>query len=75
MAVISTPVNSILQLVLEKGMGENGKPILRTKSYNRVKTSAPDEDLMEVAKQLSGLQDYPVNAIRRVIETELTEQL
>jgi len=74
MAVIATPVDSTLQLILQTGVGQDNKPILKTRSFARVKTSAADEDLMDVAKELAGLQVHPVSAVRRVVETELTEE-
>jgi len=74
MAVIATPVDSALQLILQTGMDQDNKPILRTRSFARVKVSATDQDLMDVAKGLAGLQIHPVSAVRRVVETELTEE-
>ncbi|MDD4569474.1 MAG: DUF1659 domain-containing protein [Tepidanaerobacteraceae bacterium] len=73
MATVSTPINSSLRILVETGVDENDKPIYRTRSYNNVKTDAADEDLMSVANQLADIQMHPVNAIRRVIESELTE--
>lgn len=75
MAVISTPVDSKLKISVQTGLDDDGNAILKTRSYNNVKTTAPDEDLMEVAKQLSDLQIYPVNAIYKVTESELTEEV
>lgn len=74
MAVIVTPVDSNLQIIVQTGVDENNKPVFKTRSYTRVKTDAQDQDLLDVAKQLAGLQIHPVNSIRRVMETELTEQ-
>jgi hypothetical protein len=74
MAVIATPLNSTLRIVFQTGLDEENKPILKTKSFNRVKTSALDEDLMDVAKDLSALQIHQVNSVRRVLETELAEE-
>lgn len=74
MAAISTPVGSTLKLVVQTGMDDEGKPIIRTRSYNRVKVDAQDDNVLEVAKNLADLQAHPVNAIRRVMEFELTEE-
>ena len=49
MAVVSTPLNSGLRIIVETGKDENNKSIYRTRSYNNVKTDAVDEDLMSVA--------------------------
>ncbi|HHW02459.1 MAG TPA: DUF1659 domain-containing protein [Thermoanaerobacterales bacterium] len=75
MAVIVTPVDSSLQIIVQTGVDENNKPVFKTRSYTRVKTDATDQDLMDVAKQLAGLQAHPVNSIRRVTESELVEQV
>ncbi len=73
MAVINTPIDSTLQVILQTGVDENNKPIFRTKSYTRVKTDVEDENVMNVAKQLTGLQVHPVNAVKRVLVSELVE--
>lgn len=73
MAVISTPIDSTLQVILQTGVDEDDKPILRTRSFNRVKTDVEDENVMNVAKQLIGLQVHPVNTIKRVLVSELVE--
>lgn len=73
MAVVSTPLNSGLRIIVETGKDENNKSIYRTRSYNNVKTDAVDEDLMSVANQLADIQIHPVHAIRRTMESELTE--
>lgn len=75
MAVISTPVDSKLKISVQTGLDEEGNVILRTRSYNNVKTTASNEDLMDVARQLSDLQIHPVNAIYKVIESELVEEV
>ncbi|HHX24200.1 MAG: DUF1659 domain-containing protein [Tepidanaerobacteraceae bacterium] len=73
MAIVATPIKSTLRIVVETGMDENNKPIYKTRSYNNVKTDAVDEDLMSVANLLGEIQTHPVNAIRRMTESELTE--
>ena len=74
MAVVSHPYGGSLKIIVETGRDEENKAIYRTRTYNRVKPSASDEDLLEVAKQLIDLQTYPVDAVRRVVETELMEE-
>jgi len=73
MAVVATPLNSSLRIIVETGFDSEGKPIYKTRSYNNVKTAASDEDVMSVANQLADIQSHPVFAIRRIVETELTE--
>ncbi|MGI6486209.1 MAG: DUF1659 domain-containing protein [Thermoanaerobacterales bacterium] len=73
MPVVSTPVDSTLQLVFQTGVDEDDKPIFRTRSFRGVKTDAADEDVMSVAQQLIGLQIHPANAVKRVLVSELIE--
>jgi phage gpG-like protein len=74
MAVVATPLNSSLRIIVETGFDEEGKPIYRTRTYNNVKTAVSDEDLMSVANQLADIQSHPVYAVRRIVETQLTEE-
>ncbi|GAQ24583.1 MULTISPECIES: DUF1659 domain-containing protein [Tepidanaerobacter] len=73
MAVISTPLNSSLRIVVTTGKDENGKFIFKNRSFNNLKTGAADEDVMSIASQLADIQEHPVHAIRRTVESELTE--
>ena len=73
MAVVATPLNSSLRIIVETA-DEEGKPIYRTRTYNNVKTAVSDEDLMSVANQLADIQSHPVYAFRRIVETQLTEE-
>ncbi len=73
MAVVATPLNSSLRIIVQTGRDENNRPILRTRSFNNVKTDASDEDLMSVAMQLADIQSHPVYAFRRTMEFELAE--
>jgi hypothetical protein len=73
MAVISTPIDSTLQVILQTGVDEDDKPIFRTRSFTRVKTDVEDENVMNVAKELISLQVHPVNAVKRVLVAELIE--
>jgi len=74
MAVIATPVDATLQIVVQTGTDEGGRPVTRVRSFRNLKTSASDEDVMEVAKALSGLQIHPVDSIMKVVEIALTEE-
>ena len=73
MPVASSPLGSRLQLRLRIGFTEDGKPILRTRSYANLKSDASDEDLYQTALELAGLQVHELEIIRRVDEEELEE--
>lgn len=73
MAVTTIPLGSRLQLRLRTGFTEGGKPILRTRSYANLKSTAADEDLYQTGLELAGMQDHDLEIIRRINEMELEE--
>ena len=73
MAVINLPSPSRLQLRLLVGI-EEGREIFRLRTFGNVKPDTTDEDLMEVAQALGGLQIHEVNAVRRVDQSDLVEE-
>lgn len=66
MAVQRVPEDSRLQLWLQTGTDEAGKPVVRAKSFANVKPDALDQDIYDVAQALAGLQTYPLVAVRRI---------
>jgi hypothetical protein len=74
MATVATPISSTLQVIVETGLDENNKVITKTRSYPRVKPSAQDDDIMDVAVHLAGLQMHPVNSIRKVVVSDLVNE-
>lgn len=73
MAVTATNLSSRLRLVVQTGTDAQGNPLTDTISYSRVKPNALDQDVYDVAQILGSLQVYPVQAVRRVTESELTQ--
>ena len=73
MPVDVTTVGSRLQLRLQTGFDEDGDPILRTRTFSRIKPDADNDDLFMVAQEFIGLQENDAHAIRRVDEVELEE--
>jgi len=72
--VITVPRDSALQLRLVVGSNpETGAPIVNTKTFNRVKSTAIEQDTYDIATALVGLQKYPLNEIRFGTESQLTE--
>lgn len=72
MAVSKVPGDSVLKLALHVGDSPTGSPILKNRSLNGIKSTAADQDLFDVANALSGLQQYPLNAITRIDNSALT---
>ena len=72
--VIAIPQDSKLQLRLVVGTDPNsGAPIIKTKTFSKVKSSALDQDIYDVATTLVGLQKYPLDEIRLIKSSQLTE--
>ena len=74
MAVSAIPLTARLQLRLNTGLDESFNPISRTRTFSNIKTSADNEDLFELAEEISNLQLHTLDAVRRVDEYELEEE-
>ena len=73
MPVVAIPYESVLQLRLVTGTEpESGAPIIKTKSFNKVKDSASEQDTFDIANQLVSLQKYGLEEIRLRKTTQLT---
>ena len=72
--VVVVPRDSSLQLRLVTGTNPTtGAPIIESKTFNKVKSSAIDQDAYDVATALVGLQKYPTDEIRFEKESQLTQ--
>ena len=72
--VITVPRDSSLQLRLIVGTNpETGAPIVQSKSFGKIKSTAVEQDVYDVAGALIDLQKYPVDEIRLEQEAQLTE--
>jgi len=72
--VVTVPRDSALQFRLVVGSNpETGAPIVSSKTFNKVKSTAIEQDVYDVANALVGLQKYPLNEIRFEKEFQLTE--
>jgi len=72
--VITVPRDSSLQLRLVVGTNpETGAPIVNSKTFSKIKSTALEQDTYDVAGALIDLQKYPVDEIRFEQEAQLTE--
>lgn len=74
MAIISVIKDTKLKLQLDGGLNEKGNPIVKSKTFSKVKTDAVNDNLFTVAESLAGLQDMPLIGIKRVDETDLQQE-
>jgi len=72
--VITVPRDSSLQLRLVVGTNpETGAPIIQSKTFSKIKSTAIEQDVYDAATALVGLQKYTVDEIRLGQESQLTE--
>ena len=72
--VITVPRDSSLQFRLVVGTNpETGAPIINSKTFAKIKSTALDQDSYDVATALVDLQKYDVDEIRLERESQLTE--
>ncbi len=72
--VVTVPRDSALQLRLVVGTNpETGVPIINSKTFTKIKSTAIEQDTYDVATALLALQKYPLSEIRFEKESQLTE--
>ena len=72
--VITVPRDSALQLRLVIDTNpDTGAPIINSKTFNKIKSNAIEQDAYDVANVLVDLQKYTVDEIRFEKESQLTE--
>ncbi|SHI01040.1 DUF1659 domain-containing protein [Clostridium grantii] len=73
MAVMVTPIKSDLTIRVISGLDDDGKDVLQTKSFSKVKVDAADQDVFDVANAIAAVLLSPVFDIKRV-NAELLEE-
>lgn len=73
MAIVSIKNPSGLKLKFDCGKGENGKSIIKTKTYSNVKPTSTNEDVYEVGAILASLQEHTLSEVFKVDSTSLSE--
>jgi hypothetical protein len=57
---------SKLRLVFQVGMDDEGKPVLKAKTFNNIQKSATPDQLLQAAQALIGLSNDTLSTIERV---------
>jgi hypothetical protein len=73
MPVMSTATETSVRIVVQTGLDGKDNPILKNRTFNKVKPSATDEAVFAVAKALSDLQKDTLQGIERVGINSLVE--
>lgn len=72
--VVTVPRDQKLQLRLVVGTNPTtGAPLIKTKTFSKIKSSASDQNIYDVAVALTGMQKYTVDEIRIIKESQATE--
>jgi len=66
MAAQLTPSESRVRVSLQVGTDELGEPILKSKTYSRVKPSASNDAIYAVMDAMMDLQAHPVDGYERI---------
>ncbi|WP_419955323.1 DUF1659 domain-containing protein [Neobacillus niacini] len=62
---------SKLRLVFQAGMDDDGKPLLKAKTFNNIQKSATPDQLLQAAQALIGLSNDTLSNIERVENADL----
>ncbi|MDQ0974849.1 hypothetical protein QFZ31_004727 [Neobacillus niacini] len=62
---------SKLRLVFQVGMDDEGKPVLKAKTFNNIQKSAAPDQLLQAAQALIGLSNDTLSNIERVDNADL----
>lgn len=74
MAVVLDPNYSRCLVRLQKGVDEDGDPILVSRTYGRILPTASHDDVYEVATALMSLQNLTIYSIHRLEDGELINE-
>ncbi len=73
MPVTAMPEDSRLRLTYKIGEEMDGTPVLRSRTYNRLKPEASDNAIYQFATIIAGLQKFSLYGVSRVNEVKLEE--
>jgi hypothetical protein len=71
MAVNVVPLSSVLVCRLVEGLDPQGNPILRARRWSKVKPTATDQGVYNVALSMAGLQVHTLATVERQVTSEL----
>ncbi|WP_313163538.1 DUF1659 domain-containing protein [Sedimentibacter sp.] len=74
MAIIKIHKNSKIRLVLNAGLDDNNKQIIKYKTMDKARSEAEDEVLFDIAKKAASLQKHSLTNIIKYEEYMLLEQ-
>ncbi|CUH94448.1 hypothetical protein P22_0514 [Propionispora sp. 2/2-37] len=74
MAIVKAPQSSRLELKVQTGTDDSGKPVYRVRSFTNLGTGAADADVYAVGQAIGELQQHPVISIGRQDDSLLVNE-
>lgn len=74
MAIKANQADSKFKLVLNAGVDENNKNIIKNKTFANVKSATTNDNIYNVATSLAGLQNYTLTNIVKYEEYDLVQE-
>lgn len=74
MAIIANQADTKFKMVLDAGLDENDKGIIKNKTFAGVKTTTTNDVIYSTATSLAGLQSYTLKNIKKYEEFDLVEE-
>lgn len=71
-SVVEIKNHSTLKMKFDCGLNDQGKTILKTRSFSNVKHNATSENVYEVAQTLASLQEHTLSEVVKQDNTELS---
>lgn len=68
----SLVIGAKLKLVFQTGLDDEGKPVLRSKTFNNISKDADAGQLFLAATAISVLSNDTLNTVERIDNTEIT---
>ena len=72
MAVVTTPQQSHIGIKVANGVSASGAAQYRTLRYSNVKPATTDQDMLDVAVSIAGLQGATLAGITRFDDSDLS---
>ncbi|MED3625232.1 DUF1659 domain-containing protein [Neobacillus thermocopriae] len=64
-------IGTKLKMVFQTGINDDGKPMLRTKTFSNVRKEATADQLFQAANALAVLCNDPLNTLERTDSSEI----
>lgn len=74
MAVIKEAYTCSMKMRYQQGVNNNGDPVFVNRTFSKIKVTAADQDIYDVAVALNSLQNSPLTAVYRLDDAELINQ-